>query len=397
MAEGIGGGGGPVMANGRYFIQGEQTLTAVDAYNGAILWRIDVPNSRRLGAFLDSGSMAVDDQRLYIASGEVCRAYDVQDGRPAAGFSVPEPPADEPRHWGYVAYRGDILFGSATKREASYQQTSRAADDALWYRNMKLVTSDYLFAHDKRHGALLWTYRDGIILNTTIALGAGCIYFVETCAPAALADRSGRMPVKTLFSGGDQYLTALDQQTGKPVFRKKLDVSHFEEPVYLNFGQGVLLLSGSRMIDKSIWYYYDAFDARDGAELWHAGHNSELAIDGGHGEYNRCPTLVGAVAYAWPYAYDLRTGRQIDGWKFDRRGHGCGGVTASAQCLFWRGGNPWMYDLGPDGGPQRLNKVTRPGCWLNIIPAGGLVLVPESSSGCTCSFPLQTSMAFVPE
>jgi hypothetical protein len=56
-----------------------------------------------------------------------------------------------------------------------------------------------------------------------------------------------------------------------------------------------------------------------------------------------------------------------------------------------------MYDLGPSGGPQRLTKVTRPGCWINIIPAGGLVLIPESSSGCTCGFPLQTSLAFVPK
>jgi len=80
-----------------------------------------------------------------------------------------------------------------------------------------------------------------------------------------------------------------------------------------------------------------------------------------------------------------------------RRGHGCGGVSASAQCLFWRGLNPWMYDLGPGGGPTRLTEVARPGCWINIIPAGGLVLIPEASSGCTCGFSIQTSMAFIPE
>jgi hypothetical protein len=56
-----------------------------------------------------------------------------------------------------------------------------------------------------------------------------------------------------------------------------------------------------------------------------------------------------------------------------------------------------MYDLGPNGGPTRLNNVTRPGCWINIIPAGGLVLIPEASSGCTCGFALQTSIAYVPE
>jgi outer membrane protein assembly factor BamB len=270
---------------------------------------------------------------------------------------------------------------------------------------MKVVVSDYLFAFDKTGGGVLWTYRGGLVLNTTLVLGGGRMYFIETYSPKALADELGRMPVKTLFDGGEQYLVALDAQTGATLFKTKIDVTNFEEPVYLNYAKDTLLLSGSRLIrdpntgpaEGSVRYYFRAFDANSGQVLWDAAHDTDLAIDGAHGEYNHNPTIVDETVYAWPYAYDLRTGAMLNEWKFDRRGHGCGGVTASAQCLFWRGGNPWMYDLGPGGGPQRLNKVTRPGCWINIIPAGGLVLVPESSSGCTCSFPLQTSMAFIPK
>lgn len=44
-----------------------------------------------------------------------------------------------------------------------------------------------------------------------------------------------------------------------------------------------------------------------------------------------------------------------------------------------------------------LNHVSRPGCFVNIIPAGGIISIPESSSGCTCSYPLQASFAYVPE
>ncbi|MBM4085529.1 MAG: hypothetical protein FJ272_12120, partial [Planctomycetes bacterium] len=39
---------------------------------------------------------------------------------------------------------------------------------------------------------------------------------------------------------------------------------------------------------------------------------------------------------------------------------------------------------------------TRPGCWLHVVPAGGLVLSPESSSGCTCAYPIQTTLALAP-
>jgi hypothetical protein len=28
----------------------------------------------------------------------------------------------------------------------------------------------------------------------------------------------------------------------------------------------------------------------------------------------------------------------------------------------------------------------RPGCWINSLPVGGLVLVPDASAGCQCSY-----------
>jgi outer membrane protein assembly factor BamB len=386
----------PLFKDGRLFVPGDCIVFAVDAYNGTILWEAEIPNSRRLGAFLDSGSMAVDEQLLYMAAEDKCLGFDVQTGRRRLTYTMPQLIKDEKREWGYIAYSNDILSGSGCRKGASYTETSYDADIALWYRNMKLVVSDYVFALNKNNGRPLWKYKNGIIVNTTITVADGRMYFVETHSPKALADKVGRMPVKTLFDGGEKYLVALDMQTGRVVYKKKIDVSNFEEPVYLNYAKEVLLLSGSKLVGNSIRYYINGFDARSGQTCWDVSHDSGLAKDGGHGEYNRHPTIIDDIVYAWPYAYKLKTGEKVAGWRFDRRGHGCGGVSASAQCMFWRGGNPWMYDLGPDGGPAQLNTITRPGCWINIIPAGGLVLIPESSSGCTCGFALQTSMAYIP-
>jgi outer membrane protein assembly factor BamB len=387
----------PLFKDGRLFVPGDCVVYAVDAYNGTVEWKIEVPNSRRLGVFLDSSNIAVDEKFLYLAAEDKCFGFDVRTGRSDVTYAMPQLIESEPRSWGYLAYAGDILFGSGRRKDASYTETSYEADDILWNQNMQLVTSDYLFAVDKKTTGLLWKYRGGLIINTTISIGGGRIYFVETYSPKALADTLGRMPVKTLFAGGDQYLVALNAKTGEVVFKEKLDVTNFEEPVYLNYAKEVLLFSGSRLAEGIVHYYYRAFDARSGQVLWNADHGTDLNTDGEHGEYNRHPTIIEETVYAWPYAYELRTGNRIAGWEFDRRGHGCGGVSASAQCLFWRGSNPWMYDLGPNGGVLRLNKVNRPGCWINIIPAGGLVLIPEASSGCTCGYALQTSMAFVPK
>jgi len=387
----------PLYKNGRLFAPGDCIVYAIDAYNGTIEWQVEVPNSRRLGVFLDSSNLAVDEDYLYVVAQDKCYGFDVHTRRNCKTYEMPQLFISEPRGWGYIAYSGNILFGSGRKKGASYTETSYEADDSLWYGDMKLVTSDYLFATDKRDGRLIWKYHVGLIVNTTITIGDQWIYFLETDSPKAMADKFGRMPSKTLFEGGNQYLVALDKQTGQVMFKTKIDVTKFEEPVYLNYADGILLLSGSRLFDNHVYYHYSAYDAHTCEFCWQADHATDLATDGSHGEYNRHPTIIGKTVYAWPYAYNLKTGERIKSWEFDRRGHGCGGVSASAQCLFWRGGNPWMYDLGPDGGPQRLTAVTRPGCWINIIPAGGLVLIPENSSGCTCGYALQTSLAFVPE
>jgi len=387
----------PLYKDGRLFAPGDYIVYAIDAYNGTIEWQAEVPNSRRLGAFLDAGSMAVDEKYHYVVAEDKCYGLDVRNGRRSMTYEMPQLIETEPREWGYIAYTGNILFGSGRRKGASYNETSYEADDSLWYRDMKLVTSDYLFAKDKQDGLLLWKYKAGLIVNTTITVGGERVYFLETDSPKALADKLGRMPAKKLFDDGSQYLVALDKRTGRIIFKEKIDMTNFEEPVYLNHAGGILLLSGSKLLADKVHYYYCAYDASSCQVRWQADHSTNLATDGAHGEYNRHPTIIEETVYAWPYAYNLQTGERIEGWEFDRRGHGCGGVSASAQCLFWRGGNPWMYDLGPEGGPQRLTAVTRPGCWINIIPAGGLVLIPESSSGCTCGFALQTSLAFVPE
>jgi outer membrane protein assembly factor BamB len=387
----------PLYNDGRLFVPGDQVVFAVDAYNGTALWQVRVPGSRRLGVFLDNSNLAVDDEYLYLVARDKCHSFDVQTGSPRLVYTLPQLSIDTPREWGYLACTGELLLGSACKKGASYTETSREADNALWYKNMKLVSSDYLFALQGKTGKQLWTYKDSLIVNTTITVGGGRVYFVETDSPPALADGLGRMPLKTMFEAGQQRLVALDMLTGRVLYKKKLDVSYFEEVVYLNYAKGILVLSGSREVGQTVHYHVQAFAAESGQPGWQADHDSGLPSDGGHGEYNRHPTIVDETVYTWPYAFELKSGRRIEDWRFSRQGHGCGGISASASCLFWRGGNPWMYDLAPGGGPMPVNKVTRPGCWINIIPAGGLVLIPEASSGCTCGFALQTSIAYVPK
>jgi len=385
----------PLCKGGRLFVPGDQVIFAVDAYNGSALWKVPVPNSRRLGVFLDCGSMAVDDELLYVAVQDRCLGLDVRDGGQRLAHAMPQCVPGEKRLWGYLARVDGLIVASGRKPKATYTETSREADNALWHDDMKLVTSDYLFAIDARGGTSRWTYKSGVVINTTITIGGGRVYFVESRAPAALADPLGRMTMRT-FLPGPNRLVALDLKTGRTAWKRKLDLSNCRHIVYLSHARGMLVLSGNRYVEKQLWYWFYGIDAATGAERWQRSHNTHFKPRGGHGEQNRHPTIVGETVYAWPLAYKLHTGEPVEGWRFSRHGHGCGNLSASAHCLFWRGGNPWMWDLRPGGAAKRLNAVSRPGCFINIIPAGGLVLVPEASSGCTCDYPMQTSMAFSP-
>ncbi|MFM1556290.1 MAG: hypothetical protein ACKJR1_07370, partial [Limisphaerales bacterium] len=73
---------------------------------------------------------------------------------------------------------------------------------------------------------------------------------------------------------------------------------------------------------------------------------------------------------------------------------GCGNMAASNHSMFFRHYFHGIWDLETNKKSQ-LEGI-RSGCWLGIIPAQGLMLAPESSSGCSCTHSIQTSAAWVP-
>lgn len=407
----------PLAQDGRLFIPGRDIVYGVDAYNGTLLWQKEIPDSRRLAVFLDTSHMMLLNDKLHMAVKDQCLRIDAATGEEKKSFSLPSV-KDLEVEWGYLAGVGERILGSVRRAGTTYQNINREANfstEAAWYPNMKLATSESVFGLDEDTGKLLWTYASGRLIDTTFAVQAGKLYFVETHSAPALADQTGRLTMRDMTRDGEQFLVALDVATGATLFKKAIDIRILQQPSYVNCADGVVLLSGSiikngeRVVSsgrkgelelkggESIEYSYLAFDGETGESLWRTTDPCNLSVDGGHGEYNRHPTLIDGVAYGWPYAYDLKTGQRKQGWEFSRHGHGCGGISSCPQALFWRGGNPWTWDLRPGGIPQILSAATRPGCWINILPAQGLVLVPEASSGCTCGFSIQTSLAFIPK
>jgi len=104
--------------------------------------------------------------------------------------------------------------------------------------------------------------------------------------------------------------------------------------------------------------------------------------------------IVGETIYQDPSADHLKTGVREPAWKFARGGHGCGTCSASENSFFFRAGNPSMVSLETRINTE-ITEVSRPGCWINVIPAGRMSPIPEASSGCTCNFSIQASMVYM--
>ena len=385
----------PLAKDGRLYIPGDNRLMALDAYNGFLLWQTAIPNLRRLGAPFDCGNMvAGEDACLYVAVEDGCRVLDSASGALLRTLTLPQLVKGMRRFWGYTALVDGLLFGSGRKPDAVYNNIGWASDAYQWGDFKRMVTSDYLFCMDPRSGAVRWSYQGGTIVNPAIAIGGGRVYLVESLSPRAAKDGDGKMKLSELFGDGAR-LVALDLETGEEQWAVSPDFAPFEQIIFLSYAQETLLISGSRNEGSSLWHVLHAIDAASGQSRWTQRTNTGWGIRGGHGEQTKHAVIIGETIYAEPFAYHLFTGERR-AWQLERGGGGCGTLSACSSHLFFRGSNPQMYDVDRDV-RRPLNRVNRSGCWINILPAEGLVLVPESSSGCTCAYPVQTSVAYVPK
>jgi outer membrane protein assembly factor BamB len=399
----------PVSAGGRLYVQGDRTLFALDAYNGTILWFKQIPTMRRANMPRDGSNMVASQQGVYLALAEHCLLLDGDTGRvlldvrvqdanakpgqdatatqarqSAAENNAAKDVADGPLYdWGYIAAVGQTLLGSATKRGSQY-----LGDRGEWFEDYKQgevarVTSDNLFAVDPRQGDLRWNYRRGVILNSTITIAGETVYFIESRNPAALAAKTNQL-LEEIQS--DQYLVALELKSGKPLWEKPFDFSQCQYMTYMAASGGTLIVTGS---DSQKNFHTYAFDAPFGEALWQ--HHTSV-LKGHHSGQLSHPAIVGDKVYLNKHTYNLRSGEVLDVSDFNW--HGCGVTSASMHTLFRRYEYLGMQDLHSLERTELLGL--RSGCWLSLIPSGGVLLAPETSSGCSCDHALQTSIAYVP-
>ncbi len=387
----------PLWKNGRLIIPGNDRVLGVDAYNGTLLWNLAVPGSRRIGAYRDSSYLAAAQDSVYVAARDECLVVDAETGVVVRRIPVPA----EDREWGYLAVDERGVLGTASRVGAIRRDHSLAAiNEGTFWDERPLVTSDKLFqvGSDDRS----WSYlpAEGVLVNSSLTVGGNRVFVVESTNPATAEVSTGRVSPRDLFSQGSR-VTAIDRDGGSVAWSVDIGLEKIQHNLHCAFADGKLVVVGSRNSGgdkKTAEVLYDVFvlDAASGEVIWKTTQRQGTKIGGDHGEQDHHPVIVGDTLYCEPFAYRLQDGQPLKdfAWAKQHR-RGCGTVSASASAFYFRQSNPTLFDLRT-GEYQKVTAATRPGCWINMIPAGGLLLIPEASSGCTCNYAIQTSLAFRP-
>lgn len=410
---------GPLSVNGRLFVQGEATISAFDAYNGLFLWKYENEEAIRTGVFQNQnpGNLAASEDHLFHFLKDECFQLDAATGKVAAIHRLPPDMDNDTREWGYVAYINGRLIGTATVRadvEAKYRRRGRKTTE----------TTDGIFAIDVATGKHLWTYTGGSISHRTIALSDDEVFFIDSTISSAERERILREDKSELerLSGEERTIAedrmkkldartavAIDAQNGKKIWSVGVDVTDCSEigigggKLTMMYQDGVLVLCGANA-NGHYWNQFIAgefkrrrlvaLSAEAGYTMWKKDAN-----------YRHRPIIVGNRVIAEPWSFELNTGEQhtkthpLTGqdvpWSMIRPGHHCGMLTGCDSMLMFRSGYTGFYNLDNDEGTRHF-AGHRLGCWINAIPANGLVMIPEASAGCVCQFSIASTIVLEP-
>ncbi|MDZ7617795.1 MAG: PQQ-binding-like beta-propeller repeat protein, partial [Patescibacteria group bacterium] len=385
-------GPAPLFSRGYLVVAGVHGVCGLDAYNGRTCWSYSIPGlladydgvHHDVGVGDTGSNFCLSEDAVFVRTENRCIKIDLATGRKVAEFATPMDAGEANCAWGFVAHADGLLFGSVLNAE--HTVSPRYPDIAL------RTESVLFFALDAATGAVKWQYRPRhSIRNNAIAIADGRVYLIDR--PIALADRIAELPPnrkhRPLLKPGEHpggTLLALDASNGKTiwqtdddVFGTQLAVSS-EHDVLLMYYQGVK--HNFFKLPSEIGGRMAAFKTDCGARRW------DITA-----EYKTRPIINADVIYAEGGAWRLTTGETVP-WTFERS-YGCGQIAGSSHMLLFRSATLGYLDLTRDAGTENDGGI-RSGCWFNAIPAGGMVLVPDGSSKCACSYQMQAWVALQP-
>jgi outer membrane protein assembly factor BamB len=418
-----GHGPSPQVAGGRLFIEGPNSLRAMDVYTGRVLWEKELkdfgkyynklthaPGAGEIG----SNYVSLPD-KVYAVRGNVILELDAATGEVTREFSIKKQAGKEPPSFGFIAVWQDVLVATVsplavdapakskpastgTKKKTKEDQGDRDDDTKSPDKGGGLsdpanpdsvasavyaAGSKRLVVFDRHTGQLLWS-RDAefTFRHNGIAIGAGKVFCIDNITE----EKKKALKRKGITFDGEPVLYALDARTGEVSWSTKENVFG----TFLNYSEqhDLLLQAGSKYRDRAgdeVDKGMIAYRGKDGKILWE---NLKLTY-GGPCLIWRDKILTNGLG---GFAIDLQTGKPT-GWKYNRQ-YGCNTALGSEFLLTFRSGCAGFYDLDLDSGTGNLGGF-RSSCTNNLIVADGVLSAPDYTRTCTCAYQNQSSLALV--
>jgi outer membrane protein assembly factor BamB len=378
----------PLAVGGRLFLQGLERIIALDSYNGSVLWSLEVPGFTRFNVPRDSGNWCADRDHVFAVVQDEVWQIDTGTGKVVKVHQASPIERDGwDTDWGFVARAGDQLIGSSVKEGASWTEYwgKEGWHDARTGPSTFQVGSDRLFARNLEDGSEAWSWSNGVILNSSITIADGKVYFVESRHPDVTSSEDRRLGSPEFWQ--QQFLVSLDATTGSKLWEKPIDTVDGTVAFYMAHAKDRLVVVSS---SEKAFHVSTYMDDR-GKEIWQQKVGWKEG-KGDHGKAMSRPAIVGDRLFVRPQVLSLTDGKTLP---FTMpSGHGCGTYACTTNALFLRSENVTVWD--PESGKSTAWPRLRPDCWLSTIPAGGMLLAPEGGGGCSCGSWMETSIGFMP-
>jgi outer membrane protein assembly factor BamB len=378
----------PLAVAGRLFLQGLERIIALDSYNGSVLWSREIPGFIRFNVPRDSGNWCADRDHVFAVVGSEVWQLEAATGKVARVHKAESISDDkEEVDWGFVARSGDQLIGSSLKPGTSWSEYwgKEGWHDARSGPSTFQVGSDKLFARSLEDGSASWSWSSGVILNSSVTIADGRVYFVESRHPDVISSSERRLGSPEFWQ--QQFLVSLDARTGSKLWEKPIDTVDGTVAFYMAHAKNRLVVVSSS--EKA--FHVSTYADDGGQPLWEQKVGWKEG-KGDHGKAMSRPAIVGDKLFVRPQVLSLTDGKPFPMTMPD--GHGCGTYACTTNALFLRSENVTVWDT--ESGQATAWPRLRVDCWLSTIPAGGMLLAPEGGGGCSCGSWMETSIGFMP-
>lgn len=378
------------VVGGRLFIEGTDSMRAVDVYTGRVIWEANLPNigkyynntDHQPGAnSVGSNYVSVEDG-VYIAYGNKGLWLDPKTGKTLAEFKLPADKKSDAPEWGYIGvWKNLLIVGSSPIKEEGKTPGTFTQDG---------TTSKRLVVLDRYTGKVLWKKEAEFgFRHNAIVIGDEKLFCIDRL-PDSIVEKMKR---RGLEMNGIDRLIAFDAVSGKELWSDDENIFG----TWLGYSEefGILLQSGRAARDmirdepanRMITYQGDS-----GQVVW------DRAINYGGPcllHHQRIITQSGAV--------DLLNGETLfrinpltgtkSPWSFSRN-YGCNTAVGSECLLTFRSAAAGFYDLLNDSGTGNMGGF-KSGCTSNLIVANGVLNAPDYTRTCKCAYQNQTSLAMI--